>query len=135
MTKRTMSSEQIMLANEGVTDSGRRRHPIINASADPAVYFIRTIGAEFLKIGTVLRADTIQQRMALVQTGCPYELHLEMLIPGAGRHDERRLHKVFDKSRVRAEWFRIEGVIQEVIVLSKVDHAAAIEQLRALIDR
>ena len=119
--KRTANgAEHEMLKREGESRLGR----IIQASptygqADPAVYFLRTAGAGFLKIGTLLRLSALQRRIDVVQTGCPYEVKLLYTLNGAGRHEEYRLHKAFDALRARAEWFRIEGELLQLVSMAE----------------
>lgn len=77
------------------------------------VYFIRTVGGPFVKIGW---ATTPSSRLAQLQTGCPYPLQVALAV--AGRESlERKYHRRFSAARVRldGEWFIWEGAIESYV--------------------
>ncbi len=73
------------------------------------VYFLRA--GNFIKIGFSTR---VQERISMMQTGCPYELILLGTMQGSLK-DEKNLHKKFSLFRARAEWFRAEAELLEYI--------------------
>lgn len=68
--------------------------------------FVYLIGCrEFAKIGI---ANDLTNRLAMMQTGCPYELKL--LKHWTCEHPEQAeecLHANFERYRVRGEWFAL----------------------------
>lgn len=68
-----------------------------------AIYFIQAGTNGPIKIGQT--SNGIKERMAQLQTGCPYELKLIWLYTGDD-FTEQDLHKEFAHERVRGEWFR-----------------------------
>lgn len=71
-----------------------------------SIYFIVTGEDAAMKIGFTKGDPTI--RIAALQTGCPTEIELLGYLPGS-LHDERALHRRCSESRIRGEWYRIEG--------------------------
>lgn len=69
-----------------------------------AVYFMQA-GSEVgeIKIGY---SNNPEGRLQLLQTGNPYPLKILATIPGAGKAEERRLHRMFETDRLMGEWFR-----------------------------
>lgn len=76
---------------------------------DGFVYFIR--GGEFIKIGY---AKNVQNRIAGLQTNCPYELKLVYSMPGTFQ-TEVGLHRRFKAHATSGEWFRWCDEIAEFI--------------------
>lgn len=76
------------------------------------VYFISA--GTFIKIGTAL--GNPQRRLHELQTGCPFEMALLVVMPG-GQALERQLHQVFSAWRCRdnGEWFHNEGALAKYI--------------------
>ena len=65
------------------------------------IYFIRSYN-EFVKIGTSLDPE---DRKNGLQTANPKKLHVQAVLEGSYK-TEKGLHELFEKSRVRGEWFR-----------------------------
>lgn len=55
-----------------------------------------------VKIGI---SGSAEIRLAALQVGSPYELFVLTKFPG-GLAEEEKLHKFFDKERIRGEWFK-----------------------------
>lgn len=67
------------------------------------IYFISD--GEYTKIGFV-EGNDVQRRLAELQVGNARELTVLATING-GREEERIIHAVLDKLRIRGEWFRL----------------------------
>ena len=67
------------------------------------IYFIQDTETLFIKIGFTDSAP--EKRLAQLQTGCPGELVLLLVVEG-DQHFEDVLHQRFDRFRERGEWFR-----------------------------
>jgi hypothetical protein len=67
-------------------------------------------------------------RLAALQISSPYELFVLTEFPG-GAAEEEKLHKFFEKERLRGEWFRRSRRIKTFIDMSncKVGITAALE--------
>ena len=105
-----------------------------NAKAEtiPLVYFALAVGGNLIKIGTVAGEHRLDQRMALLQPGCPYELKVLLALPGFGRREEARLHRLYAAHVFRGEWFWCEGELKALLQLAHVDGVqAAIDHLRS----
>ncbi len=101
--------------------AGRKSCGCLRGNADGArneedgrIYFLETVGANFMKIGWTKRA--LEKRVQAVQGGCPYPLILRASIAGTIL-DERRLHRQFAQFRVRpnGEWFRLEEKLRDYL--------------------
>lgn len=75
----------------------------VAAMGDQVVYFVQCDDDGPVKIGAT-RADAVEQRLGVLQTGSPYRLNLRHVAPG-DRGVERGLHRYFAHLRVRGEWF------------------------------
>jgi hypothetical protein len=84
------------------------------------VYFIRTKGADFVKIGYTIGGLYKCGRINEMQTGCPFELFVEGGMPGAMQH-ERKLHKLLVGYSVRGEWFRWCEDVESVLMAGYED--------------
>jgi hypothetical protein len=71
--------------------------------AGPTIYFLRAGHDGPIKIGFT-RKDPLE-RIAELQTGCPWRLHLIGHLAGEKRHEDW-LHDRFDASKMEGEWFR-----------------------------
>lgn len=128
-TKRSRGAEHELLVKEGVSKVARRMVPAEAVAIDPAIYLLRTVGADFVKVGTLLRVRALQHRLELIQTGCPFPVRLVLVVIGAGRQEEVRLHETFAPLRAHGEWFRIEGAMAAILQLAASDPDAAIALL------
>lgn len=66
------------------------------------IYFVRSIGAPFVKIGV---AADVAERVKTLQTAYPQELRVQAVLPGSFA-TERGLHELFESSHHKGEWFR-----------------------------
>lgn len=69
-----------------------------------AIYAIKAVGTEFVKIG-VTRDGQVGRRLASHQVSCPFELEL-IAIAGWPDTAERQIHHYLAELRERGEWFR-----------------------------
>lgn len=72
------------------------------------LYIIQTARTGDFKVG---RSSNVAQRLAQLQTSCPYKLRILLEAPGLG-HLERSVHRSLQSHRCRhgkGEWFREEG--------------------------
>lgn len=92
------------------------------------VYLIQCYDTDFYKIGV---ADDPQGRVAILQTGCPYQLDLvitcRMATRSAAVQAERGIHSKLSKYSVRGEWFQLPGdivnqIIRDMANCSIIDH-------------
>jgi len=88
------------------------------------VYFIQGLCGGAIKIG--FSVDPVKRLRAL-QTGYPDTLTILFMVPG-NESTERQVHKEFEASRLKGEWFRPdEHVIQKIKEwkhgLSRIDEA------------
>jgi len=65
------------------------------------IYFIRSYN-EYVKIGTSVDPN---ERINSLQTASPKKLRVQAVLEGSYK-TEKGLHDLFNKSRVRGEWFR-----------------------------
>ena len=115
----------------------RIREEIDNAAADEAalklvdrratkppkkhkgyVYFIQGVCGGSIKIGYSLDPA---KRLKELQTGYPDTLTILLMIPGS-EAIERALHRTFEASRLKGEWFRPDGCVIEKIKELKVKY-------------
>ena len=67
----------------------------------------------FIKIGTT---NNPQKRLSELQVGCPFKLNLlQSFASCAPKADEKRLHDLLHKRRVRGEWFRFTARMGELL--------------------
>jgi hypothetical protein len=119
-------------AIEGDTKRARVYSPCEVREAEPVVYFALAVGANMVKIGTVVEEARVARRMDLLQPGCPYELKVLLILPGFGRREEAKLHRLFAAQAFRGEWFRCDGALKELLQLAHVEgKEAAISLLRS----
>jgi hypothetical protein len=76
-----------------------------------SVYFITCRDVNMVKIGY---SDRVRSRFASVKVCCPIEAKLELMLPG-GKDEERAIHALLKKDRVRGEWFWITETVQRFI--------------------
>jgi hypothetical protein len=76
------------------------------------IYFARCEDMNgYIKIG---RATNPRKRISDLRNGCPYEVILLATLPG-GLLREKILHRRFEASRIRGEWFSPSPELMEVI--------------------
>ena len=68
-----------------------------------AVYFIRALGTDLMKIGS---ASNVMKRLGALQTGSPHRLWLMHICDG-GLKEEGDLHRRFAQFRRNGEWFAL----------------------------
>jgi len=68
------------------------------------IYFIRSGHGTPVKIGFT-GPDTLECRLAQLQTGHPYKLYVTAKARGS-IHDERTVHRIFATDRLQGEWFK-----------------------------
>jgi hypothetical protein len=74
------------------------------------IYFISN--GTYTKIG---KANNPEKRIKELQTGCPEDLELKLIIEG-NEEKERKIHKVLEKYRIRGEWFYIDFDYDEYLI-------------------
>ncbi len=115
MFKKThQSAEDDMIEREGAQPISTGQRSVVRAAADSvsAVYFLAAVGTNLIKIGTILDARKIGDRINTLQAGCPFDLKLIFMLHGAGRSHERKLHARFARCHARGEWFRREEALE-----------------------
>lgn len=94
-----------------------------------SVYFIGCDN-RFVKIGF---ARNVAERLADLQTGCPFELRIIGELPGAAASMELVFHEVLSRLRFRGEWFeltdRLRLMIHEINSGARPDAILAVEAL------
>ena len=75
------------------------------------VYFIECAEAFAIKIGFT---SSVARRFSMLQTSSPFELKLLVTVPGGVEH-EARLHWLFQRERIRGEWFRDGGGLRSMV--------------------
>src|SRR5690348_3896500 len=89
----------------------KRKRAARLASREPFIYFFAC--REFVKIGW---STDPAQRLSAVQVSNPDPVTLVALISG-GEREEAALHSAFKTLYHRAEWYRAEGRLAELITL------------------
>lgn len=74
------------------------------------LYVLRMANTDYVKVGYAEATD-VHARRTHLQPGCPFELRLELTLPG-GKHEEAALHKRLEQRHVRGEWFKL--TVQDV---------------------
>lgn len=80
-----------------------------------AIYFIRCSVGGAIKIGIT---DCIDQRISILQTGCPFKLDLMGCFYEsieASAKTEKELHRRLRRYRIRGEWFRPAGEVIDAV--------------------
>lgn len=72
------------------------------------IYFVRETGNQYIKIGTAI---DVASRTKGLQTANPRKLHVKAILEGS-HQTEKELHKLFEKSNVRGEWFKFNDDIK-----------------------
>ena len=78
------------------------------------VYIIQAGDPGPVKIGWC-KDSYPKKRIAVLQVGCPEELEILYLIHPCARTFEGYLHKMFEKHRIRGEWFTYSQEIKDFI--------------------
>lgn len=76
-----------------------------------SVYFITCRQTGTVKIGSSLEPNA---RLKEIQTGHPFDLKLEAVLPG-GFDEENDMHRRFADERLKGEWFTITDMIELII--------------------
>lgn len=76
-------------------------------------YIIAIDQVKMCKIGFT-KFPNANGRIKELQKACPVDFQVLAEVPG-GRELEQALHHIFSDLRVRDEWFRIEGPLEEFI--------------------
>jgi hypothetical protein len=89
--------------------------PIAKWPNEPGVYFVRA--GDRVKIG---KAKDVHKRLTDLQTSAPHKL--ELLAVAAGGYDEEgAYHRLFARSRLVGEWFRLDAeIVAEIIRLRRL---------------
>lgn len=82
---------------------------------DSAVYFIKAIGRNLVKIGYANDWKAVHSRLNTLQTASPYDLEILTIVRGVERDFEQEMHGVFCDSRLRGEWFEYTPEMQEFL--------------------
>ena len=80
------------------------------------IYFIADMEIPAVKIGYT--AQPVAQRLFQLQAASPHKLALLAAFPGE-KSDERKLHAAYAQYRIHREWFRMEGLLAEVVALAE----------------
>lgn len=75
------------------------------------IYFVGNKQYDWVKIGVTI---DMTARLSGIQSCCPVELTVLRLEEG-GQSVEQRYHALFHDVRIRGEWFRLSGSIQEYL--------------------
>jgi hypothetical protein len=75
------------------------------------IYAIRAVGTEFVKIG---KAGSVGRRLKELETGCPYELHIEAVADWPDPQ-ESAIHEYLRAHCQKFEWFRDSELTAKVI--------------------
>jgi hypothetical protein len=96
---------------EAVVDSWEHLPRKKNVSIDVfgLVYFVEAVGCERVKIGWTRRGN-LAQRVAGLQSGCPFPLEVLAAYPGLIIHEHRE-HRRFKQYRLHCEWFSLSEEI------------------------
>ncbi|HZP79743.1 MAG TPA: GIY-YIG nuclease family protein [Pseudolabrys sp.] len=85
---------------------------------EPLIYFVSEEGDDTrVKIG---HTTNLPSRLSSLRTASAGELRLHLVIPGT-RDDEKALHRMFAKSRLRREWFTRSPQIDEFIAMRRAN--------------
>jgi hypothetical protein len=77
------------------------------------VYVVQRAVAKFIKVGYSCYDD--QRRIFVVQRLCPDDLIILGVRYDLDQDDERRLHKLLKDFRIRAEWYRPDPKLFEIL--------------------
>lgn len=75
------------------------------------IYAIRAVGTEFVKFG---KAKSVGKRLQGLETGCPFELHIEAVADWADGI-ESAIHQYLAEHCQKFEWFRDSDRTAQVI--------------------
>ncbi len=99
--------EDCIISNE------KLHRKIINHASECVYFFKASSKPQTVKIGFACR-NNLKRRKIAVQVGCPFEITLIATMPGCLK-TEKRIHQLFDKQRVRGEWFGFSLGIRRLI--------------------
>jgi Meiotically Up-regulated Gene 113 (MUG113) protein len=106
------------------TPLGKSQHSFWLAKLDnPSfVYIVQAVQAGHEHAFKVGVATDVEKRRLTLQTGHPYELWIQQVIPGA--HElEGELHHMLKRHRLYGEWFRPEGAAEFFSFFTEVERA------------
>lgn len=78
----------------------------------PTIYFAQAGRGGPIKIG--FTAGEPSQRIAKLQTGCPWPIEIVAAVPGTTA-EEARLHQIFTGLRTEGEWFKPDASLLRAI--------------------
>ena len=106
-----------ILEQAGLTHDASKSACVLPESGDDecgyngVVYFVRTKGADLMKIGY---STSLDNRLKALQTSSPFPLFLFAKMPG-DESIESKIHQEFSHLRMTGEWFRIDGELVKYI--------------------
>ena len=110
--------------NEGTIEVDLSNFRIVKDESPCWVYFIVDEGFHVCKIG---RTYDVRLRLKQLQHANPAELRVARVMPCKDEDDsirlEAKMHKVFAGSRIRGEWFEIEGDLRKYLMSEGVTSA------------
>lgn len=120
------SRDEALMAEDRALESVVLRpvRPRLNEPRGPVVYFVMAPSLGFVKIG--YSAD-INMRFADLSCASPVELQLTHTIPGTPAL-EREMHARFRLFRVRGEWFRVAGALEQLLTDAAEAHLTLVEE-------
>lgn len=95
---------------------------------DTWIYAIEAVGLDLVKIG---RANDVKSRMRELQVGAPVELRL-LASRVAIWSDEGALHRRFEKSWRRGEWFSLNEIRDDLLDYFFIAHRVDEETFRVM---
>jgi Meiotically up-regulated gene 113 len=94
------------------TPTDDEMHKALDEAGEGVVYFVQVGPNGPIKIGYSTR-PVLKARVAAIQVGCPYKVHLRSTAPGT-RTTERQLQRLFGDLRIRGEWFWPEAELAAI---------------------
>lgn len=100
----------------GKRTTPRLAGPDYSVPGQSVVYFLRTVGQPFVKIG---KADDWRTRCMELQCGCPFPMEVMLLAPGGFKEEAEAQYLCArteeGQSYVRGEWFHLDAHVTECI--------------------
>lgn len=82
------------------------------AAKQRKIYFARAGETDRIKIGS---AVDVEDRIKILQTGCPERLNVLLVLPCGSYEMESGFHRQFGSSRTQGEWFKYEPEVASFI--------------------